>query len=119
MDSAMGHPRNSHSATTSSSRPKVFISHATADRDLVQRHILDLLRAHGIDTWYAEDDIHTAEEWEMSIRQGLASCEWFLVVMTPRSANSKWVQAEVNWAIDKRQGRLIPVLLEACDLNNW
>ena len=75
-----------------------------------------MLRAHGVATWYAEEDIPTAEKWEESIRRGLESCDWFLVVMSPRSLASRWVKAEVLWAMDERPKRIVPVLLEDC---NW
>jgi serine/threonine protein kinase len=95
--------------------PKVFISHSTKDREIVEQEVISLLAGHHIETWYARDDIQTASEWEASIREGLEACDWFLVVMSPRSAASKWVQREVGWAMDNREGRIIPVLLEECN----
>lgn len=95
--------------------PRVFISHSSLDRDFVERQIIAPLRSHGIETWYSKDSIETAAEWEKKIREGLRSCDWFLVVMTPRSVASKWVQREVFWAMERREGRIIPVLLETCD----
>jgi serine/threonine protein kinase len=99
-------------------RPMVFISHAAADRELVRREIVDLLKDNGVDYWYAETDILPTKEWEVSIRQGLERCNWFLVVMTPRSALSDWVRWEVHWAFEEKQ-RVIPVLLEPCDKKSW
>jgi hypothetical protein len=60
------------------------------------------------------EDIDGASEWEPSIRKGLESCDWFLVALTPRAVNSRWVKTEVAWAMEERQGRVIPVLLEDC-----
>ena len=94
---------------------KVFISHSTPDRGKVERYIIDLLRSKGIETWYAKENIQTAEEWERSIVQGLKDCDWFLVALTPNAANSKWVRREVHWALERRPGKVIPVLLEHCD----
>src|SRR5262249_24741557 len=62
--------------------------------------------------WYSKEDIRTGEEWEASIRAGLEQCPWFLVVLSPRSQTSRWVQREVSWAMEHRLGRIIPVLLE-------
>jgi hypothetical protein len=45
----------------------------------------------------------------------LKACDWFLVIMSPRSVGSEWVLAEVHWAMENRTGRVIPVLLEDCD----
>jgi WD40 repeat protein len=95
--------------------PKVFISHSTKDRARVEREIVALLNGHGIDTWYSRDDIQTADNWERTIARGLEACEWFLLAMSPHSAQSEWVKDEVHWAIDVRPGKIIPVLIDACD----
>jgi hypothetical protein len=95
--------------------PMVFVSHSTADREIVERAIVDCLEGHGIKTWYSKESIHTAAKWEKTIRDGLKSCKWFLVAISPRAVNSEWVQAEVHWAMQRRQGCIIPVLIEACD----
>jgi hypothetical protein len=95
--------------------PKVFVSHSVIDHEFVQKEIVSFLQSQGVDTWFAEDEIQAAERWEHSIRRGLEACDWFVVVMSPRSAKSKWVKAEVSWAIDKREGRIIPILMQDCD----
>jgi hypothetical protein len=96
--------------------PKVFISHATVDRAVVTRDVIDLLRDHGIEVWFAEDDIATARQWERSILEGLQACDWFLVALTPGSVKSEWVKDETHWAIEERPGRIVPVLMEDCDV---
>lgn len=99
--------------------PRVFISHATADREFVEREVVDPLERNGIQTWYSRVDIQSAADWERSIVHGLESCEWFLVVMSPRSLASDWVKDELHWAIDRRPGRILPVLMEACDARGF
>lgn len=94
---------------------KLFISHASADRDFLELELVTLLGALGFEVWFAEEDISTAEHWERSILDGLKNSDWIVLVMTPRSAKSEWVKDEVNWAIDERQGRIIPLLVEDCD----
>lgn len=92
--------------------PRVFVSHSSKDRAFVEREILPLLQGQGIDTWFSTDDISSASEWERNIRAGLQSCDWFLVVLSPRSAASQWVKAELQWAFDNRNGRIVPVLID-------
>jgi tetratricopeptide (TPR) repeat protein len=94
---------------------KVFISHSAKDRDFVEQEIIGPLNRHGIETWYSKDNIETATLWEQKIREGLKSCDWFLVVMTPDSVASEWVQAEVHWALEKRKDRVVPVLRGDCN----
>jgi hypothetical protein len=99
--------------------PKVFISHATQDREFVEREIIRLLEGHGVETWYSKEDIRTADWWERTLLHGLQACDWFLVVMSPRSAQSEWVKDEVHWAVEERPGRVIPVLLEDCNVQDF
>jgi hypothetical protein len=95
--------------------PRVFISHSSQDRAFVEEHIVGLLRESGIDIWYSPEDIHTSARWEQKIREGLNGCDWFLVVLSPRSVASEWVQGEVHWAMQRRKDRIVPVLIDDCD----
>lgn len=98
---------------------KLFISHATADRGFVQNELLGLLRALGFTVWFAEEDIKTSDQWERSIRRGLESSDWFLLILSPRSAASEWVKDELSWAIEERPGRVVPILVEDCNLRDF
>lgn len=105
--------RNNAAAAVAEQR--VFVSHSTNDREFVEREVISHLERHGIRTWYSKVAIQTAAEWETSIRRGLDSCEWFLIVLSPRSASSEWVKDELHWAIDKRPNKIIPVLIDDCE----
>jgi hypothetical protein len=94
---------------------KAFISHSTRDREFVEQEIIPTLAGRGIDFWYCKDDIQSAEQWDRSIMQGLRTCDWFLLVMSPNAEKSEWVKDEVLWAIEHRPQRLIPVLASRCD----
>jgi WD40 repeat protein len=96
--------------------PRIFISHSTQDRGFVEGELRAALAQPGVETWYAKTSIRTAESWDRSILDGLKSCDWFLVVMSPRSAQSEWVRDEVQWAVEHRPGKIIPVLMETCDV---
>jgi hypothetical protein len=39
--------------------------------------------------------------------------------MSQRSSSSDWVRDELHWAIDKRPNRIIPVLMEDCNLRDF
>jgi hypothetical protein len=93
----------------------VFISFSHRDLDAVERRIVNRLEQRGIQTWYSRQRISGAEEWERSIREGLESCPWFSVALSPNALASKWVKAEVHWALTHREGRVLPILLEVCD----
>ncbi len=94
---------------------RVFVSHSARDREFVRGEIIACLHAAGIETWYSEDDIRTADHWERSILAGLRACDWFLVVMSRNSARSEWVKDELHWAMEHRAGRIVPVLIGGCE----
>lgn len=99
--------------------PRVFVSHSTKDREIVERDILPVLQRVGIDYWYSTDDIKTAARWEQSILKGLESCEWFMVLMSSHAESSEWVKDEVLWAIDNRPDKVVPVLVhDKCNVRN-
>lgn len=93
----------------------VFISHSSADRNFVEREIIDCLRNVGVATWYSREDIRTSDEWERKLLHGLEACQRFLLVMSAHSAESEWVKSEVHWAMQNRwPERIIPVLIDEC-----
>ena len=94
----------------------VFISHSQYDQPFIDQVLLPAFRSQGITAWYSKDDIKTSEEWERRIVQGLEDCEWFLVVLTEKAVTSTWVRAEVQWAMEHRQGKIVPVLLRECNV---
>lgn len=95
--------------------PKVFISHSSKDSEFVEAEIVDLLKRHGIDHWYSKDDIGGGDQWVQRIINALKQCDWFVIVLSPRSVEAKYVRYEVSWAVDNLEnGRIVPVLYEDC-----
>lgn len=98
--------------------PKVFISHASEDKD---RFVLDFaskLRAQGIDAWL--------DRWEMLpgdslvdklFEEGIHSATAVVIVLSTNSVDKPWVREEINAAFVKHVAigmKLIPVLLDDC-----
>ena len=96
---------------------KIFISHSSQDRDFVARELLDRLQKHELQTWHSEEDIHSAEQWDVAIRQGLEACEWFLLVTSPRSAKSEWVRNE-DWLVQVSP-RFVRAIRKGRDSTGW
>jgi hypothetical protein len=93
-----------------------FISHASLDRAFVENELLGLFKALGQEAWYAREDIIAPVDWERAIMAGLELSDWFVLVMSPRSAASEWVKREVaEWATRHRLERIIPLVIEPCD----
>ena len=98
--------------------PKVFISHASEDKD---RFVLDFasrLRAQGIDAWL--------DRWEMLpgdslvdklFEEGLHNATAVVIVLSTNSVDKPWVREELNAAFVKHVdggAKLIPVVLDDC-----
>jgi hypothetical protein len=93
----------------------VFISHSTRDSDFARRTLKPYLEGHGFKAWMSEQDIPTTVDWERKIRRALTEAQWYVVVLSPDAVSSDWVQAEVHWALEKRKGRVVPILIRDCD----
>jgi hypothetical protein len=87
----------------------VFISYSHKDSDYAHR-LADELRSRQVDVWI-DDRIDYGDQWPRVIQDNLAACRVFIVVMSPRSFNSMWVQNEVSYAQANRKS-IFPLLLE-------
>jgi hypothetical protein len=75
----------------------VFISYSHHDKEFVLRLALDL-EERGTQVWIDQGDIQGGEQWRQSIAQGVGGCQAFVLVISPESIRSPWVQQELNAA---------------------
>lgn len=97
---------------------RIFISYANADAEFAGRLAADL-RAQGYDIWIAPDSILPGEKWVAAIERGLRESGIFLLVLTPESADSKWVSQETQVAIileNEGQMRIFPLRVRRADV---
>lgn len=98
--------------------PKVFISHASEDKNRFVIDFASRLRAHGIDAWL--------DRWEMLpgdslvdklFEEGLHNATAVVIVLSTNSVDKPWVREELNAAFVKhvdRGTKLIPIVLDDC-----
>jgi len=57
------------------------------------------------------------ELWQDEIGNALRRCDWFMVLLSNDSVNSKWVKLELSYALNHSQydNHIIPVTIEACE----
>jgi hypothetical protein len=100
--------------------PKVFISHATEDKERFVREFATKLRARGIDAWVDEWEIFPGNSLVQKIfNEGLKQASAVVVVLSRCSVNKPWVREEIDAAFIKRvnQGsKLIPVIIDDCEI---
>jgi peptide/nickel transport system substrate-binding protein/oligopeptide transport system substrate-binding protein len=95
------------SAPPVSSR-SIFVSHSRDDHEWTARFV-EALRATGLDVWYDARELQGSDAWVARIQDELRHCETFLVILTPATIRSPWVQREIQLALaaDKR---ILPIL---------
>lgn len=102
----------------SSSRPLLFLSHASVDSQRV-REIKDRLESLGFDCWLDEVEILPGDSIVERINDGLTRATFLIFFMSRASIASAWTQLEVQSAIVSQlrsnRIRLLPVLLDAID----
>ena len=89
---------------------QVFISYSRNDMEFVQRLAGDLQSA-GLDVWWDLSDIQGSDVWEKKIEEGLRSSQYFIVVLSPASLESRWVRREYLSA-DNKGLKIIPLKLK-------
>lgn len=95
----------------------VFLSHSSKDAAVARRLAKDL-RTNGVGVWYAEWEIRPGDSLRRKIDEGVDRATHFLVLLSPNSLTSEWVQTELDAGMVKRiEGncRLIPVVLGVDD----
>jgi hypothetical protein len=95
---------------------EVFLSHSDRDRVFAGK-IADLLKRHGIPTWYSPHRILGAAQWHDQIGAALHGCDWFVILLSPHAIDSIWVKRELLFALSQKrlEGKILPVLYQSCD----
>ena len=87
----------------------IFISYSRKDKAYVSS-LIQALESRSFPVWL-DDRIDYGTTWPRIIREQLEACQVFLVVMSPRSEDSLWVQNELTLA-QKLNKPVFPLLLE-------
>lgn len=85
----------------------IFVSYSRVDADYASQLANDL-RKRGFDVWI-DNRIDYGDRWFSAIEQAIEGCTAFVLLMTPHSKSSEWVQKEI--LIAKRDAKpIFPVL---------
>lgn len=100
--------------------PKVFVSHASEDKERFVLPFAEALRQRGVDAWI--------DKWEMLpgdslvdkiFEEGLKEAAAVVIVISSASVSKPWVREELNTAVVKRieKGtKIIPVVLDSAEV---
>jgi len=88
---------------------QVFISYSRRDINYAQR-LASKLRELDFHVWM-DDRIKTSTDWWQQIHKALTECTAYIVIMSPGSEESDWVQREITIAESLKKWAF-PILLE-------
>ena len=109
--------RREKSETTK--RYQVFLSYASADKEIAHR-IVNELRERGICVWFDAYELQFGDSIVEAVENAISASDYLIVLLSPNSANSVWVQKELGAALSgeltSRDITLLPVLIADCDI---
>ena len=91
---------------------KVFISYSRKDIKFARRMASDLEKA-GFDVWWDISDLKGGDEWVRFIPAAIESSQYIVVLLSPDSIESEWVEREYSYAIRQRK-KIIPAMIKSC-----
>lgn len=96
--------------------PKVFLSHATPDKDRFVEPFARRLRERGVRVWVDHGEIRPGDSIVQRIfGDGIGRADAVIVVLSRHSAASRWMRAEIDAACVRRIRDGIRVLAVCLD----
>ncbi len=96
---------------------QVFISYSRKDLAFVERLAKDL-KATGLEVWYDLSGLDGGARWGRDIQTAIEASQVFVVVLSPNSVDSEWVEKEFMFANSLKK-RIIPLLYQPCKVPMW
>jgi hypothetical protein len=93
---------------------RLFISYSRKDMDFVHKLAGDLEKA-GYDVWWDITDLRGGDDWVRVIPTAIESSDHVLVVLSPNSIISEWVEKEYTQALHLHK-KIIPIMLTTCNV---
>jgi len=88
---------------------QIFISYSRKDIGFVRRLAGDLEKA-GYEVWWDLTDLRGGDDWPRVIPAAIESSQFVIVVLSPNSAMSDWVEKEYTQALGLHR-KIIPLML--------
>ena len=96
---------------------QVFISYSRKDLIFVERLAEDL-GAAGLEVWYDLSGLEGGTRWGQEIQNAIDASQCFVVVLSPNSIDSEWVEKEFMYANSLKK-KIIPLLYQPCKTPMW
>lgn len=95
---------------------KIFLSYHSSKLELVA-HLSNYLEKSNIDTWYAEKDIRSGEQWDEAIHTAIRKCKAVVLLFCAEADSSRQVKRELSLA-DKYKKPVFWLRIERVEPNN-
>ncbi|HVR97845.1 MAG TPA: toll/interleukin-1 receptor domain-containing protein [Thermoanaerobaculia bacterium] len=103
-------------------RPLVFLSHNWRDKSFAKRLAEDLEK-YGARVWFDTEQIRVGESIISKIAEGVQDCNFLVVILSPNSVGSSWVQTELRLAMTQElnlgQVKVLPLLYQDCQMPSF
>jgi predicted nucleotide-binding protein len=89
---------------------KLFISHASEDKEAFVKGLAEALRANfKFDVWYDEYSLRPGNSLLQTISKGLRSCDYAIVVISPAFISKRWTNEELAacFALETKERKII------------
>jgi len=96
---------------------KIFISHSGKDSELAEEIYSRVSRNNGIVSYCYEHDPKPGRDINEKVKKAIRESDAVVVLLTPNSLSSPYVQQEIGYAIGIRR-QIIPVVLPSISKQN-
>jgi hypothetical protein len=97
-----------------------FISYSSKDQEFVERLHADL-QVKGVRCWFAPEDLKIGDRFQETIEESIRVYDKVMIVLSDASVKSRWVEREVNAALERedRETRtvLFPIRIDEAVMN--
>lgn len=101
--------------------PKVFVSYSSKDFYQVLK-LVDELETIGIKVWLDKWSIKVGDVINEKILNGIAECDFFVIIISKNSISSNWVKNELNFArqkeIEEGNTVILPLRFDESEIPN-
>lgn len=89
--------------------PGIFTSYSRKDLDYAMK-LKDWLVGQGFDVWIDQERIEIGRKWRREIEIAIKDCDIFLLIMSPDSETSEYVEEEIDFARTLKKP-ILPILI--------
>lgn len=100
--------------------PKVFVSHASEDKERFVIEFAEKLRQNGVDAWLDKWEMRPGDSLVDKIfHEGIRNSAVVVIVLSQFSVKKPWVREEINASFVQRirgKAKIIPVVIDDCEV---